>query len=288
MTRLLLVLWAMVGLARADHLTSVEPASALEWNVSIIGTWGRIQFNQHLASHNYGRGATFLHVVAAGNVRAPWSSLQQPCRYPITGVGCATLIPDAGDVLLADGDGWTLDAAEPVRSLELGAEVLRYQHITSSRPFMARTRVVSVPTVLVWGGRVELTANAVEAKGRRLRRPRASGSMEQLRAGPSFGAQWGWVAGTATWTPVGAPLGARVNDAPDDPGDRWATTALAPSSFSVFVDMDFPVDRKGAFDWISPELRFRRTPLHAAIAGGPAGEQAWVHELTWQLVAIVY
>jgi hypothetical protein len=284
---LLLLILAVLGGARADHLTSLEPASPLEWNASLAGTWGRIQFNQHLASHSYGRGATYAHVLLGGNVRAPWRDVLQPCALPALPappVGCLSLIPDAGDVLVKQGDRWTLDAAEPVGSVEAAAEILRYQHLASSRPRMLRTRVRSVPVLLVAGGRLQYDGQVVESGDRRGGR----GRLHQLRAGPMFGGQWGWLAGTVAWTPAGAPLGGSLGNDRELPVDLWETTAWAPGSFLLFLDGDFPVDRKGVFDWISPELRFRRIPIHAHLAGGERGERAWVHELTWQLVAIVY
>lgn len=285
MSLLLLLLVLLSRAAWAEPLVPLERAGPLEADVSLAGTWARVQFNQHLRSHWFGRASTFLHVGAGGNLRAPWSGLQQPCRFPAGPIACVSLIPDAGDVLVRGPNGWSLDLAEPVRSGQIDVEVVSYLHLGSVRPWMLGHRRVSGPSLLVVGGRLQLDSHVVENAAVHSGK---LGRMTQLRAGPMYGYQISWFVVAATWTPVGVPLGGRLGNDPELSVDLWDVAGFAPASFAVFADFDFPVDQKGFLDWISPEFRFRRTPIHAKLAGGRGGERAWVHELTWQVIAIAY
>jgi hypothetical protein len=275
-----------LGTAHAEPLTSAEPAKPFVTDGSLAGTWARVQFNQHLFAFKGGRASTYLHVVYTANPRWAWGLKQAPCPLAAMDSFCLGFVPDWSDVRVPNRRGGaSVDTAEPALLQNLAVETTAYWHFTSMGPVMGAWRAYTLPQFLVGGLRVGLDTARLE---RRTLLGTVAGKAITGRAGPHIGYQLGWMAGSIAWLPVGLPLAGSNDGVPIDRAALVEATAWAPTAGLLFLDMDFPTVRKTPLDWISPELRFKRSPVAAEVVGGPPGTIAWVHELTFQVLAVLY
>lgn len=271
-----------VGVATAAPISIREPVTPLEWDASLAGTWARVQLNQHLRSFGHGRASLVLHEIYAVNSGATWGlDAGRECTADLTPVGCIWPF-DGSAVLTRAGEDWRVDAARPRWLQDLAIEADTYISVPSAGPFMGRYRPFTVNQAVSAGLRVE-----IDAVHLRLRSTERQGWSSSVRAGPTLGYQFGAASISGVWLPVAAVVGASHAGRRVSLGDRRRAGGFTPTAVEIFIEGELTADRSGWKDWVTPELRLRRTPVPGAIAGDPDLDRAWVHEITFQLVAML-
>lgn len=271
-----------VGIATAAPISAREPVAPLEWDASLVGTWARVQLNQHLRSFGHGRASLMLHEIYAVNSGATWGvGAGRECTADLPPAAC--LWPfDSSAVLTRAGETPRVDAARPRWLQDLAIEADTYISLPSVGPFMGRTRPYTVSQALSAGLRVE-----IDAVHLRLRSTEQQGWSSSLRGGPTLGFQLGAASISGVWLPLSTVVAAQADGRRVALGDRRRAGGFTPTALELFVEAELTADRSGWKDWVTPELRLRRTPIPGPIAGMSDGQPAWVHEITFQLVAIL-
>jgi hypothetical protein len=267
--------------AMAAPISVREPLAPLEWDASAMGTWARFQLNQHLHSFRHGRASVVLHEIYAVNTGWTYGlPIAEECILDAPPVGCAWPM-DSSAVLTRGEQGWRVDQARPRWLHDLAVEADAYFSLPSVGPFMGRYRPYTVNQAISAGARVDVDAVLL-----RVRATERRGWSSTLRVGPTFGYQLGAVSASGVWLPVGTVLAARQAGRRVPLGDLRRAGGFTPGAFEFHLEAELTADRAGWKDWITPELRLRRTPVAGAIAGVPDQDRAWVHEITFQLVAM--
>lgn len=279
-----LLLSALLGTlaAHAAPISIREPVTPLEWDVSALGTWGRLQLNQHARSFLHGQASLVLHEIYAVNSGWSWGlPVGEECTWDVPPVGCAWPM-DASAVLTRDGQDWRVDQARPRWLHDVAIEADTYFSLPSAGPFMGRFRPFTLNQAVHAGLRADVDAVLL-----RVRSTERRGWSSTLRVGPTIGYQLGAASISGVWLPVGTVLAARSEGRLVPLGDRRRAGGFDPTAFELHIEGELTADRAGWKDWITPELRIRRTAVAGAIAGVPDQDRAWVHEITFQLVAMV-
>jgi hypothetical protein len=271
-----------LGVATAAPISVREPVTPIEWDASLVGTWARFQANQHLRSFGHGRASLVLHEIYAVNSGATWGlDAGRECSLDLPPIGCVWAM-DGSAVLTRQGEDWRVDGARPRWLQDLAIEADTYVSLPSAGPFMGRYRPFTVNQAVSGGLRVELDAVHL-----RVRSTERQGWASALRVGPTLGYQFGAASISGVWLPLASVVAARNDGRRVALGDRRRAGGFTPTAMEIFIEGELTADRSGWKDWVTPELRLRRTPVPGAIAGAPEMDRAWVHEITFQIVAIL-